>query len=271
MYRETLFRGREMQFRATLTKCINNYLKGVNAGRNGRFAPHLRKIMYPVISDNGLNLTTLPLTTHPGLSGFYILPGAYREFLRRHALEPQIAAIMADSDLSVPQQVRTCGASIRQVIESQNIPNSLRAAILPAYWRLFTLPANGKLYVEITSSVLIRDQPPPPFAYQHERFAKIFGGSELLWAIKTCWASLWSDQAIIYRHAHQIEPASVSIVVRVQRIIPSARSGMLLNTFSLAPAQGESLAHGCERFHPSYSRECWDSGHGTRGYALRNE
>lgn len=186
--------------------------------------------MYNLISDKGLNLTTFPLTGCPVLSGFYILPEAYRAFLQQNDLEQNIAAIIADNDLSDSEQLRTCGAKIRRLIMECDIPNNIKAAILPAYWRLFRLPASGKLYVEVTSSVIIEDQPQSSFVRQPEGFGSIFGESDLLCAIKKCWASLWSDQAIAYRHTHHIDQAKVLVTVLVQHKALSEIFAMLFNT-----------------------------------------
>ena len=140
--------------------------------------------MCDLIGYKGMNLSALTTTGHPVLSGFYILPEAYREFLQSNKLEQKIAAIITISDLSIPDQLRTCGARIRQLIMEHDIPDSIKAAILPAYWRLFTLPASGKLYVEVTPSVIIEDQPQSSFNGQPDHFDSIFGESALLCAIK---------------------------------------------------------------------------------------
>lgn len=226
--------------------------------------------MCDLIGYKGMNLTALTTTGYPVLSGFYVLSVAYREFLKQNKLEQNITAIITDSDLSVPEQIQTCGTRIRQLIMEHDIPDSIKAAILPAYWRLFTLPASGKLYVEVTSSVIIEDQPQSSFTGRPERFDSIFGESDLLCAIKTCWASLWSDQAIAYRHAHHIKHAKISMAVLVQRMIPSEISRMLLSTHSCTHNHVEILVHAHKLFKLSYNRECWNLGHYERSYALRN-
>ncbi|GAK58714.1 phosphoenolpyruvate synthase/pyruvate phosphate dikinase [Candidatus Vecturithrix granuli] len=191
--------------------------------------------MHDLIGDKGLNLMTFSLTGYPVLSGFYVLPEAYRAFLQQSDLEQSIAAILAEKDLSDPEQLRTCGVRIRHVIMERDIPNNIKAAILPAYWRLFRLPANGKLYVEVTSSVRIEDQPQSSFTGQPEGFGSIFGETDLLCAIKKCWASLWSDQAIAYRHIHHIDHTKVSVTVLVQHKALLEIFERLLSTRSSSP------------------------------------
>ena len=191
--------------------------------------------MCDLIGYKGLNPTMLPMTGYPVLSGFYVLPEAYREFLEQNDLQQGIAAIIAENNLSVPEQLRICGARIRQLIMERDIPDNIKAAILPAYWRLFTLPASGKLYVRVTSSVIIEDQPQSSFDEQPEGFGSIFGETDLLCAIKKCWASLWSDQAIAYRYTQHIDHAKFSMTVLVQHKVLSEICEMLLSAQSSFP------------------------------------
>lgn len=185
--------------------------------------------MCDLIGYKGLNLAILPLTGCSVLSGFYILPEAYHEFLQQNKVEQKIAALIADTDLSVPEQLQICGVRIRQIIMEHDMPDAIKAAILPVYWRLFTLPSSGKLYVEVRSSIIIEDQSPGPFIGQHKLIDSIFGESALLYAIKKCWASLWADPAIAYRHMYQLDHANASIAVLVQQKFPPEISGMLFS------------------------------------------
>lgn len=62
------------------------------------------------------------------------------------------------------------------------------------------------------------------FIGQHDTYLNIFGASDLLFSVKKCWASLWSDQAIVYRHKNNINHTKVLMAVIIQRMAPSAVS-----------------------------------------------
>ncbi|HAK51378.1 MAG TPA: hypothetical protein DCM54_05660 [Gammaproteobacteria bacterium] len=55
-------------------------------------------------------------------------------------------------------------------------------------------------------------------------------------AVRDCWASLWTAQAISYRHEMGIEQGSVAMAVVVQIMIPAEVAGIL---FTANPATGE--------------------------------
>src|SRR5262249_49359801 len=59
---------------------------------------------------------------------------------------------------------------------------------------------------------------------------------ELLDAIRRCWASLWNERAVAYRHANAVDPAGVSLAVVVQAMVPATAAGVL---FTADPLTGQ--------------------------------
>ena len=62
------------------------------------------------------------------------------------------------------------------------------------------------------------------------------GANEVAAAVRNCWASLWTAQAINYRHEMDIRQDVVAMAVVVQIMIPSEVSGIL---FTANPATGD--------------------------------
>ena len=62
------------------------------------------------------------------------------------------------------------------------------------------------------------------------------GANAVVEAVRKCWSSLWTPQAISYRHQNGIDQASVAMAVVVQIMVPSEVSGIL---FTANPATGE--------------------------------
>ena len=62
------------------------------------------------------------------------------------------------------------------------------------------------------------------------------GEDEVVSSVKKCWSSLWTAQAISYRHQNGIDQSSVAMGVVVQVMIPSEVSGIL---FTANPTNGE--------------------------------
>ena len=59
------------------------------------------------------------------------------------------------------------------------------------------------------------------FAGQQETFLNVRGEDAVVAAVKDCWASLWTAQAISYRHQNGIDQDSVAMAVVVQLMVPS--------------------------------------------------
>ncbi len=212
------------------------------------------------VGGKGTNLARLIKAGYLVPPGFCITTRAYREFLCSSGLTGRISSTLAGVDLSVFENTQRCGAALRQLIMECEIPENIREAILPAYWSLFTLSpilqsplplfqegnkereesaVGSKLYVAVRSSATAEDLPEMSFAGQHDSCLNIFGHSDLLHAMKTCWASLWSDRAIAYRHKHGIEQTSVLMAVVVQRMVPSTASGVLFTANPLTNNHNE--------------------------------
>ena len=60
------------------------------------------------------------------------------------------------------------------------------------------------------------DLPGLSFAGQQETYLNVRGAEEVAAAIKKCWASLWTPQAISYRHQNGIDQDSVAMAVVAQ-------------------------------------------------------
>ncbi len=100
---------------------------------------------------------------------------------------------------------------------------------------------NSKLYVAVRSSATAEDLPGLSFAGQHDTYLNIFGGSNLLQAVKQCWASLWSDRVIAYRYKHGVEHTRALMAVIVQRMIPAEVSGVLFTANPVNNTHNECL------------------------------
>ena len=94
----------------------------------------------------------------------------------------------------------------------------------------------GRPAVAVRSSANAEDLPGLSFAGQQETFLNVRGADAVLQAVKDCWASLWTTQAISYRHQNGIDPDAVAMAVVVQIMVPSEVSGIL---FTANPATGE--------------------------------
>jgi len=89
--------------------------------------------------------------------------------------------------------------------------------------------------VAVRSSATAEDLPSVSFAGQQDSFLNVVGEDAVLDAVRRCWASLWTDRAVIYRAAHGIDHAAVRLAVVVQQMVPAQVAGVL---FTANPVTG---------------------------------
>ncbi len=116
---------------------------------------------------------------------------------------------------------------------SAPLPPTIAQEIVTAYQAL----GDGEpVAVAVRSSATTEDLPGASFAGQQETFLNIIGADAVLAAVRTCWASLWTDRAVRYRDHLGIDQRSVRLAVVVQRMVEAAVAGVL---FTANPLTGK--------------------------------
>ncbi|MCY3621962.1 MAG: PEP-utilizing enzyme, partial [Gammaproteobacteria bacterium] len=90
--------------------------------------------------------------------------------------------------------------------------------------------------VAVRSSANAEDLADLSFAGQHDSYLNINGVEAVITAVRDCWASLWTERAIGYRHENGIDQQTVAMAVVVQRLVASEASGVL---FTANPTTGD--------------------------------
>ena len=85
--------------------------------------------------------------------------------------------------------------------------------------------------VAVRSSATAEDLAEASFAGQQDTFLNV-EPDELLDALKACWASLWSERAIVYRQTQSIADEGLAMAVVIQEMCDSDVSGVL---FTVSP------------------------------------
>jgi pyruvate,water dikinase len=87
----------------------------------------------------------------------------------------------------------------------------------------------------VRSSATAEDLPNASFAGQQDTYLHIIGRSAVLDAVRRCWASLWTERAVVYRSTNGIDHRAVRIAVVIQQMIESRIAGVL---FTANPVTG---------------------------------
>jgi len=181
----------------------------------------------PLTGGKGANLGDMAQAGLPIPPGFVICTPAYREMVESSGLEARIEEMLGGVDRNNSGQLQEVERQIRRLFEDISITEGLRQLIVESYHAL-----GGNVPVAVRSSATAEDLAGASFAGQQETFLNIVGKEELLDAVNRCWSSLYTSQAIFYRHQRGFDNSQVSMAVVVQRMVNSEKSGV---TFTVDP------------------------------------
>ena len=122
--------------------------------------------------------------------------------------------------------------SVRDLSE-QNV-NTIKELVLSPELVAEIHKAHEKLQtatVAVRSSATAEDLAEASFAGQQDTFLNV-ASDELLDALKSCWASLWSERAIAYRQTQGISDEGLAMAVVIQEMCEADVSGVL---FTVSP------------------------------------
>ena len=162
--------------------------------------------------------------------GFVVTAAAYRAFVATNDIQGRIESLAKPAVEAGRVSFEAASDAIRALFAEHDPAAEVTAEIRQAYGALDDVP------VAVRSSANAEDLPDLSFAGQQETYLNVQGTDEVIAAVRDCWASLWTPQAISYRHQNGIDQGSVAMAVVVQVMVPSEVSGIL---FTANPATGE--------------------------------
>ncbi len=117
--------------------------------------------------------------------------------------------------------VELCG-SIRSAIEGITIPQRIKDEIV----RYLSNHGEKQAYA-IRSSSTVEDSSAASFAGQLDSYLNVAGTEDIVRHIKKCWASLYSERAVMYGIQNGIDYNTVGMAVIVQKMIAPWAAGVL--------------------------------------------
>ncbi len=170
-------------------------------------------------------------------NGFALTADAYRLFLKQNNIEQRLYELLLSLDTEHYSNLTAIGETTRALILSGTFPTEIIEAVNEAYQTLSRDCGIKNLDVAVRSSATAEDLPTASFAGRIESFLNISGEKQLLEAVHRCYASLFTDRAIKYRHDMGFTGIDVAISVGVQQMVRSdkASSGV---AFTIDPDSG---------------------------------
>ncbi|RAN94713.1 Pyruvate, water dikinase [Micromonospora saelicesensis] len=163
-------------------------------------------------------------------AGFCVTTAAFRRIM---AQTPSIDDRLDQLSRLSPddrEAIRTLSAEIRRSVEETLVPGDLAAAITGALARFGEQAAYA-----VRSSATAEDTPTASFAGQQDTYLNVVGPEAILRHVSRCWASLFTERAVIYRLRNGIDHRRVQMAVVVQQMVFPDASGIL---FTADPVTG---------------------------------
>ena len=176
--------------------------------------------MYQKLTSQGVNI--------PG--GFAITAYAYRHLIAEAKIEQAIKDALEGLDTHDMENLQKRGEKVRSIIRNSEFPPDLTKAIIDGYQKMEQQYTKG-VDVAVRSSATAEDLPDASFAGQQETFLNIRGEDSLIDACKRCFASLFTNRAISYRHDKGFGQFDVYLSIAVQKMIRSdmASAGVIFS------------------------------------------
>ena len=178
----------------------------------------------------GASLSRLVAAGFPVPEGVVVTSAAYRAFLGAWPAFAERAGSLPVT--GSPDVLRTACAELRAAFLGRPRPTDVEAALRAG---LGDLAGQGP--VGVRSSATLEDLAGASFAGQHDTFLDIDGLDAVIEHVHRCWASLWEDRAVRYRHEKAFAPLAADMAVVVQRMVPAEAAGV---AFSIHPITGET-------------------------------
>lgn len=187
-----------------------------------------------LVGGKGANLGEMTKAGFPVPNGFIVTSRAYYSFLKDNNLEQKIKHLLNTLNFENPHSLKQVSALIKKEIVDGKFSPELKIEIYNSYKKLGGLLSDP--LVAVRSSATAEDLPNASFAGQQETYLNVQGESNLILKIKECWASLFEERAIFYRHENKYDHFKIGIAVPVQKMIESDSSGVM---FTIDPVTND--------------------------------
>ncbi|WP_061809373.1 phosphoenolpyruvate synthase [Rossellomorea vietnamensis] len=176
-----------------------------------------------LVGGKGLNLGLL--SKIQGIQvpdGFSVTTVGFRRAVEQNETYQTLLARLSKLKPEDRNQIGEVSKEIRDVLLNVTIPSDVVEAVTHYHSRF------GKEHAyAIRSSATAEDLPHASFAGQQDSYLHVIGKDSILEHIRMCWASLFTDRAIIYRMQNGFDHSEVHISVIIQRMVSPQVSGIL--------------------------------------------
>ncbi|MEN6326921.1 MAG: phosphoenolpyruvate synthase [Syntrophomonas sp.] len=153
-------------------------------------------------------------------AGFCVSTEAYKRIIEDNNELNLLIDQLSLLRLNEQDRISQISAQIRQIIEEAAIPREIEEQIASHI-------LDEKTAYAVRSSATAEDLPNASFAGQQDTYLNIMGKDAILKHISRCWASLFTDRAVIYRMQNCFDHSKVYLSVVIQRMVFPQAAGIM--------------------------------------------
>ncbi len=166
--------------------------------------------------------------------GFVVRTAAFERFVQALEREAPVRARVGSLDPEDLEAIKACSGALRDRVEEAALPPDVLEEIAAAHAAL--CGAELQTPVAVRSSATSEDSVGASFAGLQDTYLWVQGASEVLRKVRSCWASLYSVEAVSYRLQHRFPEEGVAMAVVVQRMVDARTAGVM---FTRSPTTGD--------------------------------
>lgn len=176
-----------------------------------------------LVGGKGLNLGEL--SKMAGIQvpeGFCVTTVGYQKVIEHNETFQSLLDRLTLLKAADRDQISEINKQIRQIIIEVEIPSEVVKAVTH-----YLIQFGDEYAYAVRSSATAEDLPHASFAGQQDTYLNIIGLEAILQHISKCWASLFTDRAVIYRIQNGFDHRHVYLSVIVQKMVFPQASGIL--------------------------------------------
>jgi rifampicin phosphotransferase len=178
---------------------------------------------FSLVGGKGLNLGKLSKIQGIQVpNGFCVTTEGYQKAIEQNETFQAVLEQLTKLKVEDRNQIGEICRKIRQLIIETEIPSDVVNAVTHCLSQF----GDEHAYA-VRSSATAEDLPHASFAGQQDTYLNIIGTEAILHHIRKCWASLFTDRAVIYRIQNGFDHRQVYLSVIVQRMVIPQASGVL--------------------------------------------
>jgi phosphoenolpyruvate synthase/pyruvate phosphate dikinase len=176
-----------------------------------------------LVGGKGLNLGELSkMASIQVPEGFCVTTAGYQKAIEHNETFQSLLDRLTMLKAADRDQISEISKQIRQLIINVEIPSEVVKAVTH-----YLIQFGDEHAYAVRSSATAEDLPHASFAGQQDTYLNIIGLEAILQHISKCWASLFTDRAVIYRIQNGFDHRHVYLSVIVQKMVFPQASGIL--------------------------------------------